>query len=52
VISSKVSIEQEQELLRMVRKHKKAIGWTITNLKGISPLLYTHRIYLEERLNL
>jgi len=48
VISSKVSIEQEQELLRMVRKHKKAIGWTITNLKGISPLLYTHRIYLEE----
>nr|XP_034903990.1 uncharacterized protein LOC118041005 [Populus alba] len=48
VISSKLSIEQEQELLRVVRKHKKAIGWTITDLKGISPLLCTHRIYLEE----
>jgi hypothetical protein len=31
-----------------VRKHKKAIGWTITDLKGISSLLCTHRIYLEE----
>ncbi|KAL9339086.1 hypothetical protein Peur_068101 [Populus x canadensis] len=48
VISSKLSIEQEQDLLRVVRKHKKAIGWTITDLKGISPLLCTHRIYLEE----
>jgi hypothetical protein len=48
VISSKLSLEQEQELLRVVRKHKKAIGWTITDLKGISPLLCTHRIYLEE----
>jgi hypothetical protein len=48
VISSKVSIEQEQDLLRVVRKHKKAIRWTITDLKGISPLLCTHRIYLEE----
>ncbi|XP_073261963.1 uncharacterized protein [Populus alba] len=48
VISSKLSIEHEQELLRVVRKHKKASGWTITDLKGISPLLCTHRIYLEE----
>ena len=48
MISSKLSIEQEQKLLKVVRKHKKAIGLTITNLKGISPLLYTYRIYLEE----
>jgi hypothetical protein len=28
--------------------HKNALGWTIADIKGISPLLCTHRIYLEE----
>ena len=28
--------------------HKNALRWTITNIKGISPLICTHRIYLEE----
>ena len=26
--------------------HKNALGWTITNIKGISPLICTHMIYL------
>ena len=29
-------------------KNKQAIGWKITDLKGISPLVYTHHIYLKE----
>jgi hypothetical protein len=28
--------------------HKNALGWTIADIKGISPLIYRHRIYLEE----
>jgi len=28
--------------------HKNALGWTITDIKGIGPLICTHRIYLEE----
>jgi len=28
--------------------HKKALGWTIVDIKGISPLICTHKIYLEE----
>ena len=28
--------------------HKNALGWTIADIKGISPLICTHRIYLEE----
>nr|CAN62244.1 hypothetical protein VITISV_006056 [Vitis vinifera] len=27
---------------------KKAIGWKISDLKGINPLVYTHHIYMEE----
>jgi len=28
--------------------HKNALGWTIVDIKGISPLICTHKIYLEE----
>ena len=39
--------EQKGKLLWILRDHKLAIGWTIADLKGISPLICTHRIYLE-----
>jgi hypothetical protein len=28
--------------------HKNALGWTIADIKGISPLICTRKIYLEE----
>ena len=28
--------------------HINALGWTIADIKGISPLICTHIIYLEE----
>jgi hypothetical protein len=28
--------------------HKNALGWTIADIKGISPLICSHMIYLEE----
>jgi hypothetical protein len=28
--------------------HKNVLGWTIADIKGINPLICTHRIYLEE----
>ena len=48
VISSKLSYQQETSLLEVLRKCKEAIGWSIYDLKGISPLVCTHHIYLEE----
>uniref|UniRef100_A0A2N9I5J1 RNA-directed DNA polymerase n=1 Tax=Fagus sylvatica TaxID=28930 RepID=A0A2N9I5J1_FAGSY len=48
VISSKLNDEQESKLLKILRMHKGAIGWTIADIKGISPLICTHRIYLED----
>jgi hypothetical protein len=32
--------------------HKNALGWTIADIKGISPLICTHMIYLEENAKL
>ena len=48
VISSLLSNQQENSLLDILRENKQAIGWKITDLKGISPAVCTHHIYLEE----
>ena len=48
-ISSSLNTSQEDSLLRTLRKCKQAIGWKISNLKGISPLVCTHHIYMEDK---
>ncbi|KAL6332453.1 hypothetical protein AAG906_008063 [Vitis piasezkii] len=48
VISSSLANHQEKCLLEVLKKCKKAIGWQISDLKGISPLVCTHHIYMEE----
>ncbi|XP_015954839.1 uncharacterized protein LOC107479213 [Arachis duranensis] len=40
IINSSLSKEQEEELIQVLRQHKDAIGWTLTDLKGISPLMW------------
>ena len=48
VISSFLNASQESSLLEVLKKNKQAIGWKKFYLKGISPLVCTHHIYLEE----
>nr|CAN62241.1 hypothetical protein VITISV_006053 [Vitis vinifera] len=48
VISSSLTGHQDISLLEVLKRYKKAIGWQISDLKGISPLVCTHHIYMEE----
>nr|XP_027076937.1 uncharacterized protein LOC113700672 [Coffea arabica] len=48
IISSALSKTQEEKLIRILREHKEAIGWTIADIKGISPAICMHRIRLDE----
>jgi len=48
IISSSLADEQEEKLLSVLKKHKKAIGWTLVDISGISPSICMHRINLEE----
>jgi hypothetical protein len=48
IIASDLIDAQEEELLNVLRKHKEAIGWTIDDIKGISPSLVLHKIRLED----
>ena len=48
VISSLLTTSQEHDLLRLLKRNKKALWWKISDLKGINPTICTHHIYLEE----
>ena len=43
-----LSNSQEGSLLHILRENKQALGWKITDLKGISQEVCTHHIYLEK----
>ncbi|KAL1568818.1 ion channel CASTOR-like isoform X5 [Salvia divinorum] len=48
IINSKLTQRQEEKLLEVLGRNKKAIGWTLSDLVGISPDLCMHHIRLEE----
>ena len=48
VISSSLEAHQESGLLAVLKRHTKAIGWSIADIHGIDPSVCTHHIYLEE----
>ncbi|XP_047943048.1 uncharacterized protein LOC125189863 [Salvia hispanica] len=48
IINSGLTEEQEARLLTVLSKNKKAIGWSLTDLVGISPDVCMHHIRLED----
>ena len=48
IISNALTENEEQKLLKILRKYKKAIAWSIEDLKGISPSICMHKILLED----
>ena len=48
IVSASLSDTQLTDLLVVLNKHKKAIGYCLDDLTGISPDFCTHRIHLED----
>ena len=48
IISASLTAVEEDKLLRVLRDHKDAIGWSLADLKGIRPSMCMHRILLED----
>ncbi|CAN6725455.1 unnamed protein product [Malus baccata var. baccata] len=48
IFSSSLTTHEEEKLVRVLREHKTAIGWTLADIRGISPTTCMHRILLEE----
>lgn len=48
IISSSLIGEMEEQLLGVLRKHKKTIAWAISHIKGLSPSIVMHKILMED----
>ena len=48
IIASHLNDGEEEDLKAMLRKHRETIGWTITDIKGLSPIIVQHHIHLNE----
>ncbi|KAL1559872.1 hypothetical protein AAHA92_10166 [Salvia divinorum] len=48
IINSQLTQGQEKELMKVLERNQKAIGWTLSDLVGISPDLCMHHLRLEE----
>ncbi|CAN6585954.1 unnamed protein product [Malus baccata var. baccata] len=47
IIAADLNDTEEDKLLRVLRKYQDALGWTLADIKGISPALCMHRIFME-----
>ncbi|KAK8713007.1 hypothetical protein V6N13_148235 [Hibiscus sabdariffa] len=48
IVSNKLSKREEDDLVEVLRAHKEAIGWTIADIKGLSPSTCIHKIKVDE----
>jgi hypothetical protein len=48
IISDKLSHEETQKLVATLEKYRSIIGYSLNDLKGISPSLCTHRILMDQ----
>ncbi|CAN6554870.1 unnamed protein product [Malus baccata var. baccata] len=48
IVSSSLTTHEEEKLIRVLREHKTAIGWTLADIRGISPTTCMQRILLKE----
>ncbi|KAK4397595.1 hypothetical protein Sango_1596100 [Sesamum angolense] len=47
IVSSNLTELQEKKLKRVLKEHMTAIGWSIVDIKGISPVTCTHKILMR-----
>ena len=47
IINDQLSEEEAAKLITILEKHRSVLGYSLQDLKGISPALCTHRIPIE-----
>ncbi|KAJ9535506.1 hypothetical protein OSB04_un001362 [Centaurea solstitialis] len=48
IISSLLTANEKDRLIEVLKKHKKALAWKISDIPGISPSFCTHKILMED----
>ncbi|GJX11479.1 reverse transcriptase domain-containing protein [Tanacetum coccineum] len=52
IISKELKDEEKATLLKVLKSHKRAIAWKISDIKGIDPSFCTHKILMEDNFKL
>nr|GEY73503.1 reverse transcriptase domain-containing protein [Tanacetum cinerariifolium] len=48
IIAKDLSVEEKTALITVLKSHKRAIAWKLSDIKGINPEFCTHKILMEE----
>ncbi|GJZ26123.1 reverse transcriptase domain-containing protein [Tanacetum coccineum] len=48
IIAKDLSVEEKTALIKVLKSHKRAIAWKLSDIQGIDPEFCTHKILMEE----
>nr|GEV26593.1 DNA-directed DNA polymerase [Tanacetum cinerariifolium] len=48
ILAKDLSVEEKTALITVLKSHKRAIAWKLSDIKGINPEFCTHKILMEE----
>nr|GEU94636.1 reverse transcriptase domain-containing protein [Tanacetum cinerariifolium] len=48
IIAKNLKDVEREALINVSKSHKRAIAWKISDIKGIDPIFYTHKILMED----
>ncbi|GJZ14699.1 reverse transcriptase domain-containing protein [Tanacetum coccineum] len=48
IIAKDLSVEEKAALIKVLKSRKRAIAWKLSDIKGINPEFYTHKILMED----
>nr|GFC66741.1 reverse transcriptase domain-containing protein [Tanacetum cinerariifolium] len=48
IIAKNLKVDEREALLNVLKSHKQAIAWKISEIKGIDPRFCTHKILMED----
>nr|GEV07515.1 reverse transcriptase domain-containing protein [Tanacetum cinerariifolium] len=48
IITKELGEEEKAALIKVLKSHKRAIAWKLSEIQGINPEFYTHKILMEE----
>ncbi|GKD34272.1 reverse transcriptase domain-containing protein [Tanacetum coccineum] len=48
IIAKNLKREEKEQLLKVLKSHKRAIAWKISDIRGINPNFCTHKILMED----
>ncbi|GKE32129.1 hypothetical protein Tco_1451451 [Tanacetum coccineum] len=48
IIAKDLSVEEKATHIKVLKSRKRAIAWKLSDIKGINPKFYTHKILMED----